>query len=53
MLAKKERILALLDASIKEMNLLNEMSKDINHPDDFAKSVSGMIVFRACGMSLR
>ena len=53
MLAKKERVLALLDVCIKEMHLLNEMSKDISHPDDFVTGVSGMIVFRACGMSLQ
>ena len=50
---KKERVSSLLDAAVKEMNLLLEMSKDINKPDDFVSSTSGMIVFRACGMSIQ
>jgi hypothetical protein len=32
MYPKKERVLFLLDAALKEMNLLLEMSKDINAP---------------------
>ena len=53
MLTKKERVLSLLDASLQEMKLLKEMSKDILQPDTFVSSTSGMIVFRACGMSLQ
>lgn len=53
MLTKKERVLTLLDACLKEMNLLQEMSKDILQPDDFVSSFQGMVVFRACGMSLQ
>lgn len=53
MYPKKERVLSLLDAALKEMYLLNEMSKDINTPDDFVSSTPGLIVFRACGMSLQ
>ena len=53
MLTKKERVLSLLDASLQEMKLLKEMSKDILQPDDFISSTSGLIVFRACGMSLQ
>lgn len=53
MLTKKERVISLLDVSIQEMVLLKEMSKDILQPDDFVSSTSGMIVFRACGMSLQ
>ena len=34
MLAKKERVISLLDASFQEMVLLKEMSKDILQPDD-------------------
>jgi len=41
MYPKKERVLSLLDAALKEMNLLLEMSKDINAPDDFVSSTSG------------
>ena len=50
---KKDRVLSLLDAAIKEMNLLFEMSKDINVPDDFVSSTSGLIIFRACSMSIQ
>lgn len=53
MLTKKERVISLLDASFQEMVLLKEMSKDILQPDDFVSSTSGMIVFRACGMSFQ
>ena len=53
MYPKKERVLSLLDAALKEMNLLLEMSKDIKVPDDFVSSTPGLIVFRACGMSLQ
>lgn len=53
MLTKKERVLSLLEASLQEMRLLLEMSKDILQPDDYISSTSGMIVFRACGMSLQ
>ena len=48
-----QRVITLLENNIEEMNLLMEMSKDIEKPDDFLTDVSGMIVFRACGMSLQ
>lgn len=50
---KKDRVLSLLDSAIKEMNLLLEMSKEIHVPDDFVSSTSGLIIFRACSMSLQ
>ena len=50
---KKDRVFSLLDSALKEMNLLLEMSKVINVPDDFVSSTSGLIVFRACSMSLQ
>ena len=50
---KKERVSSLLEAALKEMNLLLEMSKDINMHDDSVSSTSGLIVFRACSMSLQ
>ena len=50
---KKDRVLSLLDVALKEMNLLLEMSKEINVPDDFVSSTSGLIVFRACSMSIQ
>lgn len=53
MYPKKERVRSLLEAAIKEMELLKEMSKEICNPGDFVSSTSGLIVFRACGMSLQ
>lgn len=53
MLQNKERIVSLLDVSIKEMELLLCISADISTPDDFITSIHGMTVFRACGMSLQ
>ena len=50
---KKERVSALLEAALEEMNLLLEMSKNIKGPDDFVSSTSGLILFRACSMSLQ
>lgn len=50
---KKDRVLSLLEAALKEMHLLLEMSKDIKMPDDFVSSTSGLIVFRACSMSIQ
>lgn len=50
---KKDRVLSLLDSAIKEMNLLLEMSKEIHMPDDFVSSTSGLIIFRACSMSIQ
>lgn len=50
---KKDRVLSLFDSAIKEMNLLLEMSKEIHVPDDFVSSTSGLIIFRACSMSLQ
>lgn len=50
---KKDRVLSLLDAALKEMNLLLEMSRDIKMPDDFVSNTTGLIVFRACSMSLQ
>ena len=53
MFSKKERVLALLTAAEKEMSLLAEMSKGISCPDDYLTSLPGMVLFRACGMSLQ
>ena len=50
---KKDRVLSLLDAALKEMNLLLEMRRDIKMPDDFVSGTTGLIVFRACSMSLQ
>lgn len=53
MLTKQERVLALLKAGMDEMRLLQEMTRDIRNPDDFISDLSGMVIFRACGMSLQ
>ena len=53
MFPKRERALSILRGCIKEMELLIEMGKDIRCADDFISNMSGMILFRACGMSLQ
>ena len=53
MFSKKDRVVSLLQDAQKEMDLLLQMSKDINTPDDFVKNLSGLTAFRACGMSLQ
>ena len=53
MFPNKARIISLLEASIKEMELLQQMSVGIKSPEDFITSISGLTVYRACGMSLQ
>lgn len=53
MYPNKERVETLLEAILKEMELLSEMSSKVKLPDDFVSSTHGMILFRACGMSLQ
>jgi uncharacterized protein with HEPN domain len=53
MFPKKERLIALLEYVIKETDLLFKMSEQIKIPDDFVTDMSGMILFRACSMSLQ
>ena len=53
MFPEKDRLVSLLGDAISEMELLLQMSADIKTPDDFVSSLSGMTVFRACGMSLQ
>ena len=53
MFPEKDRLVSLLGDAISEMELLWQMSADIKTPDDFVSSLSGMTVFRACGMSLQ
>jgi len=53
MFPKRERALSILRGCIKEVELLIEMGKDIRCADDFISNMSGMILFRACGMSLQ
>ena len=53
MFPKKERVTALLKESLKEMDLLSEIMAEVSEPDDFVKNSHGMILFRACGMSLQ
>ncbi|MBQ1883143.1 MAG: DUF86 domain-containing protein [Bacteroidales bacterium] len=53
MFPEKERPIALLEDVIKETDLLFKMSEQIKIPDDFVTDMSGMILFRACSMSLQ
>ena len=53
MYPEKKRLVSLLEDAVSEMELLMEMSADIKTPDDFISSLSGLTVFRACGMSLQ
>ncbi len=50
---EKERLITLLTDAIDEMELLGKMSADIKSPDDFVSNLTGMTVFRACGMTLQ
>ena len=53
MFPKTDRVQALLKSAIKEMELLNQMSEGVEKSDDFVTSLNGMVLFRACGMSLQ
>ena len=53
MFPEKERLIALLEDVIKETDILFKMSEQIKIPDDFVTDMSGMILFRACSMSLQ
>lgn len=53
MFPKKDRVETLLKSAIKEMKLLNQMSEGVENAEDFVTSLNGMVLFRACGMSLQ
>ena len=53
MYPNNDRVITLLSASIKEMDLIGQMCADISSPDDFVSSLHGLTTFRACGMSLQ
>ena len=53
MCSAKDRIKTYLKVSIEEINLIEKMSAGIKSPQDFAQSITGMTVFRACGMSIQ
>lgn len=53
MFPKKERVETLLNSAIREMELLDKMSGNIEIADDFVSTLDGMVLFRACGMSLQ
>ena len=52
MYPKKERVLSLLDAALKEMDLLLEMSKDIHAPDDFVLEIIDALYVDRCNRSI-
>ena len=53
MLDNKTRIQTLLNAAVREMELIVRMAERVDIPSDFGSSMDGLIVFRACGMSLQ
>ncbi len=53
MCSAKDRIKTYLKVSIEEINLIEKMSAGIKFPQDFGQSITGMTVFRACGMSIQ
>lgn len=53
MCSAKDRIKTYLKVSVEEINLIEKMSAGIKSPQDFGQSITGMTVFRACGMSIQ
>lgn len=53
MCSAKDRIKTYLKVSIEEINWIEKMSAGIKSPQDFGQSITGMTVFRACGMSIQ
>ena len=53
MCSAKDRIKTYVKVSIEEINLIEKMSAGIKSPQDFGQSITGMTVFRACGMSIQ
>lgn len=53
MCSAKDRIKTYLKVSIEEIDLIEKMSAGIKPPQDFGQSITGMTVFRACGMSIQ
>lgn len=53
MCSAKDRIKTYLKVSIEEINLIEKMSAGIKSPQNFGQSITGMTVFRACGMSIQ
>ena len=50
MYPENERVCSLLKSAIQEMELLKQMSEQVEKPDDFVTNLTGMVLFRACGM---
>lgn len=53
MCSAKDRIKTYMKVSIEEIDLIEKMSAGIKSPQDFGQSITGMTVFRACGMSIQ
>lgn len=49
MFENKNRIKTYLETIIHETELIPEMSKTIEKPNDFLTDITGMTIFRACG----
>jgi len=52
MCSPKQRIATLLQTSIEEMELIEKMSQPLNIPEDFGRDLNGVIILRACSMSI-
>lgn len=53
MFDKRERVKSILQDAVVEMEFLIKMSQDIRQPDDYITSMTGLVLFRACSMSLQ
>lgn len=53
MCSAKDRIKTYLKVAIEEIDLIEKISAGIKSPQDFGQSITGMTVFRACGMSIQ
>lgn len=53
MFENKNRIKSFIETIIQETELIPEMSRSIEKPNDFLTDITGMTIFRACGMSLQ
>ena len=53
MFDKREHVKSILQDAVVEMEFLIKMSQDIRQPDDYITSMTGLVLFRACSMSLQ
>lgn len=53
MFENRNRVKSYLETIIQETELIPEMSRTIEKPNDFLTDITGVTIFRACGMSLQ